>query len=47
MPVNAYQLGWTPKWDEQRFLESLGDEVQAVLELPAIEATVFDILLKE
>jgi len=31
--VSAYQLGWQPKWDKERFLESMDDEIQAVLDL--------------
>ncbi|OTA57508.1 hypothetical protein K449DRAFT_437377 [Hypoxylon sp. EC38] len=45
VPVNAYRLGWQPKWDKERFLESLDDEVQAVLELDTIKPTLFDSLL--
>ncbi|KAL9071885.1 MAG: hypothetical protein Q9157_005311 [Trypethelium eluteriae] len=42
VPVNAYRLGWQPKWDEERFLASLDDEVQAVQELDTVKSTVFD-----
>ncbi|KAJ4364960.1 hypothetical protein N0V83_008576 [Neocucurbitaria cava] len=44
VPVNANRLGWEPKWDKERFLESIDDEVQAVLELDTVKATVFDAL---
>ncbi|XXG95183.1 hypothetical protein Hte_001443 [Hypoxylon texense] len=40
--VNAYRLGWQPKWDEERFLDSIDDEVQAVLELDNIKPSLFD-----
>ncbi|KAI1414112.1 NAD(P)-binding protein [Hypoxylon sp. FL1857] len=40
--VNAYQLGWQPKWDEKRFLENLDDEIQAVLELDTVKSTLFN-----
>ncbi|KAF2251858.1 NAD(P)-binding protein [Trematosphaeria pertusa] len=44
VPVNAYRLGWKPKWDEEQFLASIDDEVQAVLELDTVKATIFDLL---
>lgn len=45
VPMNAYRLGWQPKWDEERFLENLDGEVQAVLELDTVTPTVFDVLM--
>ncbi|KAL9083685.1 MAG: hypothetical protein Q9165_008413 [Trypethelium subeluteriae] len=42
VPVHAYRLGWQPKWDEERFLESLDDEIQAVQDLDTVKATIFD-----
>lgn len=30
---NAYKIGWKPAWDKERFLESMDDEVEAVIEL--------------
>ena len=45
VPVNAYRLGWQPKWDEARFLASMDDEVAAVLELDTVKATLFDSLV--
>jgi hypothetical protein len=42
--VNAYQLGWQPRWDKKRFLENI-DEVAAVLELHKFNASVFDSLM--
>ncbi|KAF2238758.1 hypothetical protein EV356DRAFT_528666 [Viridothelium virens] len=42
VPVNAYRLGWQPKWDEETFLASLDDEIQAVQELDTVKSTVFD-----
>lgn len=44
VPVNAYQLGWQPKWDKERFLESMDDEIEAVQELDKVKASVFDLL---
>ncbi|KAF2664223.1 NAD(P)-binding protein [Microthyrium microscopicum] len=47
VPVNAYRLGWQPKWDKERFLKNIDDEVQAVLDLDKtkVKTTVFDSLL--
>jgi hypothetical protein len=45
VPANAYALGWQPKWDKERFLESMDDEIRAVLELDTVKATLFDSLL--
>ncbi|KZL68076.1 nad dependent epimerase dehydratase family protein [Colletotrichum incanum] len=44
LPVNAYKLGWTPKWDESRFMESIDDEVQAALELDTGATSLYDSL---
>jgi hypothetical protein len=44
VPVNAAQLGWQPKWDKQRFLESMDDEVLTVQELDKVNTSVFDAL---
>ncbi|KAH7016148.1 uncharacterized protein B0I36DRAFT_277426 [Microdochium trichocladiopsis] len=45
IPINAYQIGWQPKWDEQRFLEGMDDEIKAALESDTVPATLFDKLL--
>ncbi|KAH8678427.1 hypothetical protein BX600DRAFT_452050 [Xylariales sp. PMI_506] len=45
VPVHAYQLGWQPKWDEKRFLESLEQEVEAVLQWDVVKPTIFNSLL--
>ena len=42
--MNAAQLGWEPKWDKQRFLESMDDEVLTVQELDKVNTSVFDAL---
>lgn len=41
-PVNAYSLGWKPRWDEQKFLEHADEEVEAVLGADAVRTSVFD-----
>jgi len=43
--VNAFQLSWEPKWNQERFLGNLGDEVRAVQELDTVKTTVFDVLM--
>lgn len=40
--MNAPRLGWRPKWDEKRFMDSLDDEIQAVQELDTVKSTLFD-----
>ncbi|KAE8451665.1 hypothetical protein EG329_003122 [Mollisiaceae sp. DMI_Dod_QoI] len=45
IPINAYQIGWQPKWDKQRCLESMDDEINAVLEFDTVPVTLFDKLL--
>ena len=45
--VNAYKLGWEPKWDEKRSLECMDDEVVAVLELDTVKTSVFNALLAD
>lgn len=44
--ANAYQIGWKPKWDEQRFLGSMDEEVKDVLEVDTNKASVFNVLLE-
>ncbi|KAI0881295.1 NAD(P)-binding protein [Annulohypoxylon maeteangense] len=44
VPVHPYQLGWKPQWDQKRFLESMDDEIQAVLDLDTVKPTLFDSL---
>ncbi|KAF2493074.1 NAD(P)-binding protein [Lophium mytilinum] len=45
VPINAYRLGWQPKWDLERFLGSMDDEIEAVQELDKVKPTVFDAIL--
>ncbi|KAI1392961.1 NAD(P)-binding protein [Hypoxylon trugodes] len=45
VPVNSYNLGWQPKWDQERFLNSLDEEVQTMLEVDTVKPTIFDFLL--
>jgi hypothetical protein len=42
IPVNSYQLGWQPSWNEEKFFEHIDDEIKAVLELDTVKATLFD-----
>ncbi|KAF7557241.1 hypothetical protein G7Z17_g782 [Cylindrodendrum hubeiense] len=37
VPVNAYEVGWRPHWNEKMLLESLGQEIQDVLEVDNIK----------
>jgi hypothetical protein len=41
VPVKAHELGWKPQWDETRFLGSIDDEVQDVLDLDTHKPTLF------
>ena len=43
--VNPYKLGWQPRWDEERFLNSMNDEVTAVQELDTVKPTIYESLL--
>ncbi|CAG9939610.1 unnamed protein product [Clonostachys rosea f. rosea IK726] len=42
--VNGPKLGWQPKWDEKMYLDSIDDEVQAVLDLDTVKMTLWDSL---
>ncbi|GJC90129.1 hypothetical protein ColLi_12967 [Colletotrichum liriopes] len=42
IPLNAYKLGWKPKWGESRFMESIDDEVQAALDLDTGATSLYD-----
>ncbi|RSM08477.1 hypothetical protein CDV31_008114 [Fusarium ambrosium] len=41
---NPLKLGWKPKWDEKRFLDSLNEEVEAVQQLDTVKMSLFDSL---
>ncbi|KAL6850631.1 hypothetical protein ACO1O0_007755 [Amphichorda felina] len=43
-PVNAYKIGWQPKWDEKRFLDNIDEEVRDVLEVDS-KPTLFSSML--
>ncbi|CRG90930.1 hypothetical protein PISL3812_07977 [Talaromyces islandicus] len=44
VPINAYRLGWEPKWTMERFLDSMDDEIQAVLDLDKGQTSIFGVL---
>lgn len=41
-PINAYRLGWQPKWDEQMFLSQADEEVQSILGGNTVRTSVFE-----
>lgn len=41
-----FELGWKPQWNEKKFLESIDQEVQDVLELDSGTVSTFDALMK-
>ncbi|KAI1312330.1 hypothetical protein F5Y03DRAFT_339868 [Xylaria venustula] len=41
---NGYPLGWKPKWDEQKLLASMDEEVEATLQLDKGRSSLFDVL---
>ncbi|VUC32934.1 unnamed protein product [Clonostachys rosea] len=43
--VNPYLLGWQPKWNQKRFLDSIDDEIQAALDDKPLASTLFDTIL--
>lgn len=43
--VNPYLLGWQPKWNQKRFLDSIDDEIQAALDEKPLESTLFNTIL--
>ncbi|CAI6092743.1 unnamed protein product [Clonostachys chloroleuca] len=43
--VNPYLLGWQPKWNQKRFLDSIDDEIQAALDEKPLESTLFVTIL--
>lgn len=42
--VNPYKIGWQPKWNEEHYLASIDDEVQAALEFDTVTASRYDSL---
>lgn len=43
---NQGRLGWEPKWDKQRFLNHMHEEVQAVLDEGKAKSSLIDSLFK-
>jgi hypothetical protein len=43
--INAYQLGWEPKWDQEKFLKSIDDEIQAALEFDTVRPSIYGVLM--
>ncbi|KAI0974490.1 hypothetical protein F4678DRAFT_422893 [Xylaria arbuscula] len=41
---NGYPLGWKPKWDEQKLLASMDEEVDATFQLDKGRSSLFDTL---
>ena len=45
IPEKKYALGWQPVWNtEEKFLQSMDDEVLAVQELDRVRSSIFDTL---
>jgi hypothetical protein len=44
VPVNGYELGWKPEWNEERFLANVDTEVQAALDLDTVKTSPYDLL---
>ncbi|KAJ8126796.1 hypothetical protein O1611_g6842 [Lasiodiplodia mahajangana] len=42
--ANRYPLGWQPKWDKQKLLASLDEEITATLQYDKGKTTLFDVL---
>lgn len=43
---NEHRLGWKPTWNEERFLQNIGDEVQAVLDHGKAKSSLIDSLFE-
>ena len=43
---NEHRLGWKPKWNKDRFLQNIGDEVQAVLDHGKAKSSLIDSLFE-
>ena len=43
--INAYKLGWKPQWDEQRFLDGIGQEVEDALEFDTGGTSLYNVIL--
>lgn len=42
----TYGIGWKPTWNKERFLENIGDEIEAVLELGKAKSSLIDSLFE-
>ncbi|KAF4972347.1 hypothetical protein FSARC_1069 [Fusarium sarcochroum] len=47
IPVNAQELGWSPAWNEEKFLDSMDDEIRDVQELDTVKMSLFDSLVSK
>ncbi|KAH7305843.1 hypothetical protein B0I35DRAFT_443369 [Stachybotrys elegans] len=43
--VKPFQLGWKPKWDEKRFLESIDEEIAAAEKFDTGKTSIFEVLV--
>lgn len=41
-----YRIGWKPEWNKERFLQSLDNEIDAVLELGKAKSSLIDSLFE-
>lgn len=44
--VNAYKLGWKPKWTEEDQVQRLDEDIQACLDLDTGRLSLYDSLIK-
>ena len=42
----AFNIGWKPAWNKERFLQNIDDEVAAVVELRKAKSSLVDSLFK-
>ena len=41
---NAFNIGWKPVWNKDRFFEHIDDEIQSVVELGKAKSSLIDSL---
>jgi hypothetical protein len=41
-----HRIGWRPMWNKERFLQNIGDEIQAVVELGKAKSSLIDSLFE-
>ena len=46
IPERAFSIGWKPTWNNDRFLQNINDEIEAVIQLGSAKSSLIESFLK-